>query len=157
MVTFLVGCAVAVGIAGTLLPLVPGLGLIWLAVLAYGLIEGFGVNGWLAMTVITAWLAFGAIAGVRVPQRAAAAGGIGWRGQLLAFGLAALGFFLIPVVGAPLGFVGGVYLIARRGADPGRAWATTRRTLRALVTAAAVQFGSAIGMAATWLVWVATG
>jgi hypothetical protein len=97
----------------------------------------------------------GIVLAVRIPQRAAAAGGIGFRGQLLAFGLAAVGFFVIPVVGAAVGFVAGVYLSARR--VPGNPWATTRRTVRALVAAAAVQFATGVGMALTWLAWVVLG
>ena len=152
MVTVLVALAMAVGILGTLLPILPGLGLIWLAALAFGLIEGFGPVGWTAMVIITAIGVAGIAAAVRVPQRAAAAGGIGGRGQLLAFGLAIVGFFVIPVVGAGVGFVGGIYLMARRQ-SPERAWAITRSTLRALVIAAGLQFVAGIAMAATWLIW----
>jgi uncharacterized protein YqgC (DUF456 family) len=146
MVTILTGFAIAVGVVGTLLPVVPGLGLIWAATVVYGLVEGFGVTGWILVGIVLA---------VRIPQRAAAAGGIGFRGQLLAFGLAAVGFFVIPVVGAAVGFVAGVYLSARR--VPGNPWTTTRRTVRALVAAAAAQFATGVGMALTWLAWVVLG
>jgi uncharacterized protein len=153
MVTLLVGVVIVIGLTGTLLPVLPGLGLIWLAIFAYGLIGGFGPLGWTAMAVITALLIAGTIAAVRVPQRAAAAGGIGWRGQLAALVLAVIGFFVIPVVGAPIGFVAGVYLAARR-LDRVTAWETTKSTLRALVLAAGVQFIAGLGMALTWGVWV---
>jgi len=155
MVTILTGFAVAVGVVGTLLPVVPGLGLIWAATVVYGLVEGFGVTGWIATFVSTGLLLVGIVLAVRIPQRAAAAGGIGFRGQLLAFGLAAVGFFVIPVVGAAVGFVAGVYLSARR--VPGNPWTTTRHTVRALVAAAAVQFATGVGMALTWLAWVVLG
>ena len=155
MVTVLVGLAMVVGVAGTLLPLLPGVGLIWAAAVVFGLIEGFGLVGWTAMAVITALGASAIVAGVRMPQRAAAAGGIGWRGQLMAFALAVVGFFVIPVAGAPIGFVAGIYLAARsrHGAE---AWPITKRTVRSLVLAAGVQFAAAIGMALTWLVWALT-
>lgn len=153
MTTFLVGVAIAVGVAGTLLPFVPGLGLIWAAAVIYGLVEGFGVGGWVAMAIISGLLAVGIAAGIRIPQRAAALGGIPWRGQLLALGLAVVGFFVIPVVGAGVGFVGGIYVVARQR-DPQRAWGITRSTVRALVLAAGFQFLTALAMAATWAVWV---
>ena len=152
MVTVLVGLAMAVGIAGTLLPVVPGVGLIWAAAVVFGLAEGFGFIGWAAMALITALGAAGLIAGVRMPQRAAAAGGIGWRGQVMAFALAVVGFFVIPVAGAPIGFVVGIYLAAR-ARDRNEAWSITKRTLRSLVLAAGLQFVAAIAMALTWLVW----
>jgi uncharacterized protein len=152
MVTVLVGLAMVVGIAGTLLPLVPGVGLIWAAAVVFGLLEGFGFVGWSAMAVISALGVAGIVAGVRMPQRAATAGGIGWRGQVMAFTLAVVGFFVIPVAGAPIGFVAGIYLVARTryGAE---AWPITKRTVRSLVLAAGLQFVVAIGMALTWLVW----
>lgn len=152
MVTVLVGLAMVVGIAGTLLPLVPGVGLIWAAAVAFGLLQGFGVIGWAAMAVISALGVGGIVAGVRVPQRAAAADGVGWRGQLMAFALAVVGFFVVPVAGAPIGFVVGIYLVARTR-DRTEAWPITKRTVRSLVLAAGLQFVAAIAMALTWLVW----
>jgi uncharacterized protein len=152
MVTLLVGLAMVVGIAGTLLPILPGVGLIWAAALVFGLLEGFGFVGWTAMVVISAMGAAGIVAGVRLPQRAASADGIGWRGQLLAFALAVVGFFVIPVVGAPIGFVVGIYVVARTRHGPA-AWPITKRTVRSLVFAAGLQFVAALGMALTWLVW----
>ncbi len=156
MVTLLVGLAVAIGLIGTLLPILPGLVLIWAATIAYGLAEGFGVIGWVAVILITGMLIGGEVAGFRMPQKAAAAGGIGWTGQAFAVGLAIAGFFVIPVVGLPLGFVAGVYLAARRR-NRETAWSTTVRTLRALVKAAGVQFLTGIAMALTWGAWVILG
>lgn len=155
MTAFLVGLAIAVGVAGTLLPFVPGLGLIWVAAVIYGLVEGFGVGGWVAMAIISGLLVVGLAAGIRIPQRAAALGGVPWRGQILALALAVVGFFLIPVLGAGVGFVAGIYLVARRQ-DRRRAWGITRSTVRALVMAAGFQFLTALAMAATWGVWVVT-
>ena len=56
MVTLLVGLAVAIGLIGTLLPILPGLVLIWAATIAYGLAEGFGAIGWVAVTLNTGML-----------------------------------------------------------------------------------------------------
>ncbi len=156
MVTLLVGLAVAIGLLGTLLPILPGLGLIWAATVAYGLLEGFGAVGWAAIAVITGLLIGGMAAGIRIPQKAAAAGGIGWVGQVFAVGLAIAGFFVIPVLGAPIGFVAGVYLAAWRR-DREAAWSTTVSTLWALLKAAGVQFAAGIAMAMTWGAWVIFG
>lgn len=153
MTTFLVGLVIAVGVLGTVVPILPGLALIWAAALVYGLAEGFGLAGWLAMTVITVLAVGGMAAGFVMPQRAALAGGIGVRGQLIAVGLAVVGFFVIPVVGIGIGFVTGVYLVARRR-HPERAWEVTKSTVRAMVLAAGVQFAAGILMALVWLAWV---
>jgi hypothetical protein len=155
MTAIVVGFLVAIGVLGTVVPALPGIGLIWVAALVYGIVEGFGVLGWFAMTVITLLAVVATVAAFRVPHRAAAGGGIGTKGQLLALALAAVGFFAIPVVGAPLGFVVGIYLIARRK-DQERAWTITRSTVRALVIAAGIQFIAALAMAMTWLLWALT-
>ena len=150
------GVGIAIGIAGTVLPILPGLLLVWGSALAYGIVEGFGAVGWTAMAVISLIGIGGVVAGIRVPQRAAAAGGIGLRGQLLAAALAVVGFFVIPVVGAPLGFVGGVWLAAR-SRHGSEAWTITRSTVRALVTAAGLQLAAGVAMGLTWAIWVVMG
>jgi Protein of unknown function (DUF456) len=65
----------AVRVVGTVVPLVPGLALVWGAALAYGLLEGFGTTGTAAFTLITALAVAGALAGWVVPTRVAGAAG----------------------------------------------------------------------------------
>lgn len=153
-----VGAAMAVGIAGTVVPVLPGLLLVWGAALVYGLASGFGWSGWTAMAVISALGAAGLVASVRLPQRSAAATGIGRSGQLVGLALAVAGFFLVPVVGAPLGFAAGVLLASWwRAREWGAAWASTRVTLKALLAASGVQLVCGVGMALTWGLWVVVG
>jgi uncharacterized protein len=144
---------IVVGIAGTLLPILPGVALIWASTLVYGLVDGFGTVGWVAFGLITALAVASAWLGVRVPQKAAAGGSIGWRGQLLALGTAVVGFFVIPVLGAALGFVAGVYLAAVIE-DRTHALTTTRSTIRALFIASGIQFAAACTMGLVWVGWV---
>ncbi|HSJ26941.1 MAG TPA: DUF456 domain-containing protein [Acidimicrobiia bacterium] len=148
-----IGVVMVIGLAGTLLPILPGLGLIWAAALVYGFVEGFGPVGWAAFALITGVGATAVAAGIRVPQRAAAVGGIDWKGQLLALGLAVVGFFVIPVLGAAVGFVVGIFLVARRKHGD-RAWEITRSTVKALLLAAGLQFAAGLGMIGLWLAWV---
>ena len=67
----LVALAMAVGVAGTVVPLVPGLGLVWLAALAYGLVDGFGVVGSIVFVTISAMAVAGFAAGIAAPHHAA--------------------------------------------------------------------------------------
>jgi len=144
---------IVVGIAGTLLPILPGVALIWVATLVYGVVEGFGPAGGVAMALISTLAVVAAWLGVRVPQKAAAGGSIGWRGQLLALGTAVVGFFVIPVLGAAVGFVAGVYVAASMQ-DRARAWPITRSTIRALFVASGIQFAAACAMGLVWVGWV---
>nr|MBA3289934.1 DUF456 domain-containing protein [Actinomycetota bacterium] len=52
-IALLVAVAMAAGLVGTLLPLLPGLPIIWVAALVYGLLTEFGTAGWVAFALIT--------------------------------------------------------------------------------------------------------
>lgn len=158
MLVVAVALAIAVGLAGTVLPVLPGLLLVAGATLVYGAVEGFGTVGTAAAIVIVALGAAGTVAGVVIPQRAAGAGGAPRSSVLVGVAGAIIGFVAVPVVGLPLGGLAGIYLAerARTGEHP-VAWRTTRATLRGFGVAALVQLGAGLLMAATWLVWVVVG
>jgi uncharacterized protein YqgC (DUF456 family) len=153
-----VALAMAVGVAGTVVPLVPGLPLVWAAALLYGVVDGFGLVGMACFAVVTAVAVAGTVAGFTLPQRAAGAAGAArssiWAGALLAV----VGAFVIPVVGLPLGGVFGVYLAERiRTNDAAAARRATLATVRGFGVAALVQLGCAVVMVVTWIGWVAVG
>ncbi len=156
-VTVLVALAIVVGIVGTLAPVVPGLALVWVAMLLYGVTLGFGWIGAIAMLVATLLVGLGMYLGVRIPQRTASRSGVSIRGQFLGLLLAVVGFFAIPVVGAPVGFVFGVWLVRRQDTgDSGEAWRSTKAAIGSMVRASAAQALCGLGMAAAWAVWVAS-
>jgi uncharacterized protein YqgC (DUF456 family) len=71
---------------------------------------------------------------------------------------AVVGFFVVPVVGLPLGGALGIYLAERVRTGDGRAAArATRATLVGFGLAALVQLGAGLAMIGIWLVWVLTG
>lgn len=155
LVAVLVGVAMAVGLVGTVVPVVPGLGLVWLAALAFGLARGFGTEGVAAMAVITALAVAGTVAGVVLPRRAAGAAGAAptslWLGALLAV----VGFFAVPVVGLPLGGALGIYAGEHlRTGSAGAAWRATRATLAGFGLAALAQLGAGLLMVLTWGAWL---
>jgi hypothetical protein len=154
----LIAIVMVIGVAGTVLPILPGLWLIWAAALAYGLFGGFGVVGWTAMALITGLAVAGTASGVYLPQRRAASIGVPWWGQLAALVCAVTGFFIVPVVGAPLGFVVGILLVtlARERHFQG-ALAATWATLKSMLMASGLQFAVGLAMVALWVVWVWLG
>ncbi len=148
------GLVMVIGLLGTILPLLPGLTLIWAAAIGYGLVSGFETTGTVAMILISAVFALGLWLSVRIPQKRTADAGVPLRGQLFALGLAVLGFFVVPVVGAFLGFVLGIYLSERvRRGESGVAWKATKVSIGAMIRASAAQFGVGAVMIALWLVW----
>jgi uncharacterized protein len=151
----LVALAMAVGLFGTLLPFVPGLPLIWGAALVYGLIEGFGPAGWVAMTVITLAAISGMAAKIVLPQRRASAGGAP-RSTLIVGGIVGIiGFFVVPIVGLPLGAVAGVYLAEYwRTADPGTAWRSTKEVIVGFGIGTLLEMSAGVVMILVWVAWV---
>jgi uncharacterized protein len=147
----LVGVAIAVGLAGVLLPVVPGLLLCWGAVLVWALAERTAV-AWTVLTVATALFAVSQVVKYLVPGRRLRSAGVPW-GSLAAGGvLGVVGFFVIPVVGMVLGFVGGVYGAERlRLRTHAAAWPSTVRALQAVGLSVLIELGAGLLIAATWL------
>jgi uncharacterized protein YqgC (DUF456 family) len=154
----LAALAMAVGLVGTVVPVLPGLGLVWLGALAYGLLAGFGAVGWLVMVVLTVLAVLGTVAGVAVPKRRAGAAGAArsslWLGALAAV----VGFFVVPVVGLPLGGALGIFVGERVRTGDGRAARrATWATLVGFGLAAVIQLAVGVAMVGAWLVWVLAG
>jgi uncharacterized protein YqgC (DUF456 family) len=147
----LVGVAIAVGLAGVLLPVVPGLLLCWGAVLVWALVERTAV-AWTVLTVATALFAVSQVVKYLVPGRRLRSAGVPW-GSLAAGGvLGVVGFFVIPVVDMVLGFVGGVYGAERlRLRTHAAAWPSTVRALQAVGLSVLIELGAGLLIAATWL------
>lgn len=152
----LTAVVIVVGVLGTLLPVLPGIGLVWLATLAYGIVEGFGALGWAAFGLITAVGGLALWLGLRIPQKAAAEEGLPWQGQVFAVVLAVVGFFVVPVLGAAIGFVIGVFLAAS-AKERTLAFEQTWTTIWALLKATGVQFAAALAMSLLWVGWVTWG
>ena len=148
------GLVMAVGLAGTLLPFIPGLPLIWLAALGFGLIEGFGPPGWIAMILITLLMAGGVTAKVVLPQRRASTAGAPKATLTFAAITGVVGFFVIPVVGLPLGAILGVLAAERRRTGD---WTAARHSTKQVVIGfglgTLVEMGAGIAMIACWVVW----
>ena len=154
----LVALVMAVGLVGTVVPVVPGLGLVLAAGVVYGLVEGFGSVGIAAIVVMTALASAGTAAGFVVPRRAAGAAGAAPASLWLGAVLALIGFFVVPVVGLPLGGAVGIFIGEQvRTGDAPAAWRATTATLAGFGLAALAQFGAGLLMVVTWVVWVLAG
>lgn len=155
LLVVLVAVVMVVGVAGTVLPILPGLWVIWAAAAVYGVVAGFGTGGWIAFGVITVLAVVGTASAFYLPQRTAASVGVPWWGQAIALCFAVAGFFIVPVVGAPLGLVVGILVatIVRERHISG-ALAATWATLKAMLLASGVQFAVGLMMMAVWVLWV---
>jgi hypothetical protein len=153
-----VGLARAVGLAGTIFPILPGLLLMWAAALLYGLVGGFNGVGIAAMFVITVLTVAGVAAGVVIPKKAAGTAGASRSSLLLGAAVAVVGFFVVPIVGLPLGGALGIFLGEQlRTGDRRVAWIATKATLTGFGLAALAQFGAGVLVVLTWVVWLVAG
>ena len=155
MLALVVAFAMAVAIAGTVVPFLPGVPLAWGAALVYGVVGGFGTVGAVAMVVITVLAVAGTAAGFALPRRAASSAGASSGSLQLGIVLAVVGFFVLPVIGLPLGGALGVYLGERqRTGSHDLAWRATVATAKGFGLAALAQLAATVAIAVTWLAWV---
>lgn len=153
----LTAAAIVIGVVGTIVPLLPGLALVWMAALAWGFFTSFGTAGAVAMSAITLLFGAGIYLSLRIPQKSAAAEGLSIRGTIFGVALAIGVGIVIPVIGIPFGFVLGVWIvrIAETG-DARAAFSSALATTAALLRASAAQFGIGVAMGAVWLLWALT-
>ncbi len=156
-VTILVGIAIAIGVAGVVVPLLPGIWLIWGAALVYGLATGFTGWAWIAMAIITVLAGIGTAAVIYLPARKTTEIGISRGGQLLIAGFSVAGFFIVPIVGAFLGLAVGTLVVSmameRNVTD---AFATAWVAMWEMLKGAAIQLAVALAMAFVWGAWAFT-
>jgi uncharacterized protein YqgC (DUF456 family) len=146
----LVGLAVLVGLAGIVVPVLPGSILILGAVLVWSVLTATP-TGWLVFAVVTTQLVAGGIVKYAVPGRGLRTAGVPNRTLVAGGVLGFVGFFVVPVVGLFLGFVLGVYLSELQRVGTGRAWPSTRAALRAVGLSMLIELAAGMLAAATWL------
>lgn len=127
---------------GVVLVLVPGIALQVAAVAVWSLFER-SAEGW-AVLALTLMIALGATALKYLhPGRRLRAAGIPNRVLLFSVVVATIGLFVLPVVGAPLGFVLTIYLFERRRIGRTLAWPSTKTALKAVATSIGIELTGA--------------
>lgn len=143
----LVLVACLVGIVGAVVPVLPGSILVGGAILVWALVEG-GATAWVTAVLACSVLVVGHVLTILIPGRRMSAAGIPTRTLVAGGILGIVGFFVVPVVGLPLGFVLGVYLAERvRLPDHAAAWPSTVEAMKG--TGLSVLIGLAATVLAT--------
>ena len=155
MGTFLAGLLMAVGLAGVVVPAVPGTALILGAGAGWAaLVEETGTGRWVVVGIMGALFVAGLVAKYVLPGRRLS--GELPRSTLLLGGLGAVvGFFVIPVIGLLVGGVLGVYLAEVRRLGPGaEARRSTVQVLKAVGVGILAELTAGVLMVATWIAGV---
>lgn len=146
----LVGIAMLVGVAGIIVPVLPGVLLVGIALLAWGVLTG-SPTAWIVTIGGLAVLGLGQVLKYLLPGRKMSAAGVPGRSMIAGGLLAIVGFFAIPVVGVFVGFILGVYLAEQwRLRDWRGSWNSTWVTMKATGFSILIELATALLVIAMW-------
>jgi uncharacterized protein len=147
-----------IGLAGVFLPVLPGIELVWLAALGYGILHGFTTAGVLCFAGITLLVAIGLSSDIWITGLGMKTAGT----SLLA--MAAGGFLLVvgslfftPLVGLLLGLAGVLVVELLRHRNWKKALSSTGTALAGCGLTYGFKFVMGILMMLAWGVWVLWG
>lgn len=145
-----IAIAIAVGLAGIVVPVLPGSLLVLVAILVWASELG-GSTAWAFAAAAAAIIVLGNVVKYLLPGKrlkATVPTSTLWVGALGAL----IGFFAIPVVGVFVGFPLGVYVAERHRLGAGLAGRSTRQALKAVGVSILIELAAAV---VATLVWVA--
>ena len=155
VVIVLCGLAILVGVAGTVIPVLPGSILIALSLLSWAIWGGAGAGGWVVFGVGMIFVVAGTAASAVLTGRKLKEHRIPNRSVVVGLVLAVVGMFMIPVVGLFVGFAAGLLLSEfRRTRNLRTALTTSWAALKATGLGMLVEFGLACLAASTWVIGV---
>ena len=151
----LVALAIAVGLVGIVVPILPGALLVFAAIAVWAVVEHTVVS-WVTLGVVTTLLAAATLIKYLWPARRMRDADVGTRSLVAGGVLGIIGFFVIPVVGLVIGFVLGVYLaeLATRR-DQKAAWTSTVHAVKGVALSVGVELAGALLATAAWVAAVA--
>ncbi|RKN49286.1 DUF456 domain-containing protein [Micromonospora endolithica] len=152
VVSMVAAVAILAGLAGVVVPGLPALPLCWGGVLVWAVFGSAGPARWAVLAAATVVAAGGTVVKYAWPGRNLKRTGVP-TSSLLAGGLLGLvGFFVIPVVGLVIGFVGGLWAAERlRLGSNQLAWPATKQALAAAGLAMLIEFSAGVVIAGVWV------
>ena len=152
--TVLVALAIAIGLAGIVVPILPGGLLVFGAIAVWAIIEHTTV-GWVTLGIAAALFVATEVIKYTWPVKRMRAAEVGTRSLIAGAVLGIIGFFVVPVLGLVLGFVLGVFLVELLHRHDGRqAWASTVHALKGVALSVGVELTGALLATITWAVAV---
>ncbi len=154
IIAFLAFLVMVVGLIGTLIPVLPSIELIWLAALGYGIFSGWGTWGPWLFGLLTIILIIGEFVMWWLGNTTSRQTGASWAAIAASIVLGLIGIFIIPIVGALLGAMLGVFLVElyRR-----RDWREAMKATTGVLYGAGLSFGAqiviALVMMGIWGLW----
>ncbi len=154
--TVVVALIILAGLIGIAVPVLPGLLVVWAAVLLWASVSQTAA-GWVVLGIATALALSGFLLQYLIPGRRLRRAGVTTSTTVAGAALAVVGFFVIPVVGGFLGFALGIYLAERvKLGTHAAAWPSTGHALRAIGLSMGIELATGLAIASTWLIGVVT-
>ncbi|MFD1506644.1 DUF456 domain-containing protein [Georgenia yuyongxinii] len=148
----LVGAVILVGLVGAVVQLYPGGLLVLGAVGVWGVVTG-GVVGWTVLVIAAVAVLGTGVAKYLLAGRYLTRAGVPGGTLLVGGVLGVVGFFVVPVVGLPLGFVLGVFLAEMgRRRNQGEAWRATVVAMKATGLTILIELAGALVATGAWVV-----
>ncbi|MGL4173230.1 MAG: DUF456 domain-containing protein [Actinomycetota bacterium] len=152
--TIAVGLVLLIGLFGVVIPILPGTVLQVIAIAVWAAFTAQPL-GWLILGIALLLALVGQVVKYFIPGRNLRRAGIPTRTMLIGGGGAVIGFFVIPVAGVILGFMGGIYLAERfRSGSHTLAWPATQKALVATGWSVVIELVAAMLIIFTWLAGV---
>jgi uncharacterized protein YqgC (DUF456 family) len=148
-----VAIVIVIALAGTILPVLPGVVLLAGATLVWAISVG-GATAWACFAAIALVLAVGQVVKYLVPGRRLSASGVPSTTLWIGAAGAVVGFFVVPVVGAFAGFPLGIYVAERYRLGGEAAGPATIAALKAVGLSILIEFTAGVLAAGIWVAGV---
>ncbi|GAB2647757.1 DUF456 domain-containing protein [Nocardia goodfellowii] len=147
-----VGLAILIGLLGVIVPILPGVILIFGAIAVWAFLTG-GTTAWIVFAVAAVFLVLSGVIKYTWPGRRMKEAGVANRALFLGAILGIVGFFVIPIVGLFVGFVLGVYLSEYQRLGRGEpAWVATKHALKGVGLSMLIELFGALLATGVWVV-----
>ena len=149
--TLLIALAIAVGLVGIVVPLLPGMLLVYSAILVWAVVEHTAAS-WVTLAIVTVVVAAATTVKYLWPVRRMRRAEVPTSALLVGGLLGVAGFFVIPVFGLVIGFVLVVYLAElTRKRDSRRAWTSTVHAVKGVALSMGVELAGALAASVVWV------
>ena len=139
---------------GLIIPIFPGLNIMWVAALGWGIYKGLAWPGWMFLLILTLLMVLGNFAdNVFISGKARISGASWW--SILVGNLAGIaGAFILPPFGGLLFAILGVLVVELiRHRDWQKAWSTSKQMFFGFTWAIAARMAVGALMIGLWAIW----
>ena len=146
-----------VGLAGLAFPILPGLVIIWVAALVYGILTGFNLTSGILLAVMTVLMIVGSLIDNVIMGATARQKGASWLAIGVALVLALLGSLALPPFGGIIAALIGLFAVEYyRLKDWRQAMDSTKSMAIGCGWSAVIRVGIGLLMIGLWWIWVVT-